>query len=141
MPSGGALVPAKPADFNARLAAATRPLVVNYWAAWCGPCRNEMPRLVAAYKRYRGTVDFIGVDVQDVTADARKFVQEFGIEFGSLVDSRGEIRNSQKILGLPSTQFFRPGGKLAFVHTGEIHEDQLESKLRELVRVSATASP
>lgn len=112
-----------------------KPVVVNYWATWCAPCKEEMPRLVAAARTYRGKVRFLGVDVQDDRAAARRFADTYKMPFTSLADPQRAIVRDQKILGLPVTQFFRADGELAFVHSGEIEAAELEEKIEELIRV------
>lgn len=113
------------------------PLVVNYWATWCEPCKDEMPRLVEAANEYEGEVRFLGVNVEDGADAARAFVREMDIPFPNVADPRGEIRRAEEIVGLPTTQFYRADGELAFVHSGEIEGDELEERLAELVKIGA----
>jgi thiol-disulfide isomerase/thioredoxin len=114
-----------------------KPVVVNYWATWCEPCKKEMPRLVEAAARYRRRVGFVGVNVEDDRSSARAFAKEYQMPFRSHAMSRAEVERTQDILGLPVTQFYSADGELAFVHQGEISEDDLEEKIRELLRVGS----
>jgi thiol-disulfide isomerase/thioredoxin len=119
-----------------------RPLVVNYWATWCEPCKEEMPRLVEAARRHRGRLQFLGVNVEDDLAAARSFARSYRIPFDSLALSRAEVQESQDILGLPVTQFYRADGELAFVHQGEIKTRDLSDKIDEVLRAERpTDSP
>lgn len=111
-----------------------KPVVVNFWATWCEPCEEEMPRLVEAARRYDGRVHFLGVDVQDDPEAAARFVATYRVPFLSLTDPRRDIVLDQKILGLPVTQFYRADGELAFVHSGEISSDELEEKIETILR-------
>jgi thiol-disulfide isomerase/thioredoxin len=116
-----------------------KPVVVNFWATWCGPCKDEMPRLVDAAKTYRGRVHFLGVDVQDSAASAAAFIREYDIPFRSLSDPDGEIRRAQRLVGLPETQFYTADGELAFLNRGEIQSGELIDKIEELL--AAERSP
>lgn len=113
---------------------------MNFWASWCVPCIAEMPRLVAAARRYGDAVRFLGVDVEDVSSEAQAFVARFQVPFPSVADPRGEIRRAERVVGLPTTQFYRADGGLGFVHAGEIHETDLEDKIKELLRVASPAA-
>lgn len=109
------------------------PVVVNYWATWCVPCQKEMPRLVAAANKFAGKVGFLGVDVEDDARAAAAFVKRYEIPFRSLADESGAIRRSQKLLGLPATQFYSADGELAFLHQGEIKARDLENRIDDLL--------
>lgn len=129
----------------AKLKAAIRskrplPVVANYWATWCDPCKKEMPRLVDAATRYKRRVAFVGVNVSDDRDSARAFARRYGIPFTSYAISRAEVQRTQDILGLPVTQFYRADGELAFVHQGEISSDDLEEKIEDLLSVGRPAS-
>ena len=133
----GAVVDATPAGYRAVLRSLRgRPVVVSFWASWCVPCEEEMPRIVDAAIRYEGRIVFLGVDVQDATEPARRFIRRHRIPFPSLADPDKRIMLDQEILGLPATQFYRSDGRLASLHSGEIKAATLEAKLRQLLRES-----
>lgn len=115
------------------------PTVVNVWASWCIPCRAEMPRLTKAAQRYKGRVRFLGLNSQDDDASARRFIAQFEIPFPSATDPRGKVSRHLKVLGLPTTFFFAPDGKLVFLRNGEIDAKDLDDKLEELVATSGRA--
>jgi cytochrome c biogenesis protein CcmG, thiol:disulfide interchange protein DsbE len=135
-PSGPSAIPdVTPAAFRAKLATFRgKPLVVNFWATWCDPCKEEMPRLAAAAKKYAGRVAFLGVDVQDDSAVASKFAAKQGVTYGSVADPRRDVVQSQAILGLPVTQFYAANGKRVAVHQGELKADVLANQIRTLLR-------
>lgn len=123
-----------PAAFTAKVASFRgKPLVVNFWATWCDPCKAEMPRLAAAAKTYAGRVAFLGVDVQDDSAFAARFARREHVSYMSVADPRRDVVQSQHILGLPVTQFYDAAGKQRSVHQGEIKPDQLRAAIEKLL--------
>jgi cytochrome c biogenesis protein CcmG/thiol:disulfide interchange protein DsbE len=110
-----------------------KPVVVNYWATWCIPCRSEMSRIVAAASQYGSAVHFLGVDVEDDTKAADAFARERGVNYPLLSDPHGAIRSAQRLVGLPATQFYRADGALAFVNNGEIQSADLKHRIQDLL--------
>ncbi len=110
-----------------------KPVVVNYWATWCIPCRAEMPRIVAAAARYGSAVRFLGVDVEDDTKTAEDFARQRAVQYPMVSDTQGAIRSAEHIVGLPVTQFYRADGQLAFVNNGEIQDADLKKRIDELL--------
>jgi len=84
-----------------------KPVVLNVWASWCAPCRDESPMLATAARTYGpGGVAFVGIDEQDTSAKARAFVTSTGMPYPSFVDSQGALLSKLKSLpqmGIPST--------------------------------------
>jgi len=96
------------------------PVVINFWASWCLPCREEAPLLERAWRSYRdeGLV-VIGVNARDSEADAKSFVREFGITYPVVVDEDLELMHKMSsIEGWPQTFFVKRGGDLSTVPAG-----------------------
>ena len=111
-----------------------RPMVINFWASWCVPCRREAGTLEAAWQAVRGTdVLFVGVDTDDVEADAREFVQAFGVTYPNGLDPTGEITVDFGVIGLPVTFFVNRDGVIERRWVGEISGPQLALWLDDLV--------
>jgi cytochrome c biogenesis protein CcmG/thiol:disulfide interchange protein DsbE len=108
---------------------AGRPVLVNLWATWCGPCREEMPILEDAYKQYAGEVSFVGVDTQDNPEAAAAFLREVGVTYPQLVDVDGQLLDHLGIPGLPITVVLDERGRVASRHVGPLTHETL----RELV--------
>ena len=82
------------------------PVVINVWASWCIPCREEAPVLEAAYEKFKARgVRFVGVDYNDTESDAAGFVKEFGITYPSVRDTDGTLARSMGVSGVPETFF------------------------------------
>jgi len=103
-----------------------QPVILNFWATWCRPCRKEMPQLVAAYDRYReeGLV-VVGLNLQEGRAVIEPFADEYGIEFPLLIDRDGEVGDEYRLLGLPTTFFIDGEGVIQSIYTGPL-EDEVE---------------
>lgn len=106
-----------------------RPVVVNLWATWCGPCREEMPVLQDAHERYAGEVSFVGVNTKDSPDGAGAFLQEVGVTYPQLVDVDGQLLDRLGIPGLPVTVVLDERGRVATRHVGPLTHETL----RELV--------
>ena len=91
------------------------PTVINLWASWCKPCREELPMLAKADREYGEGVRFIGIDVADAAPEAAlRLAQESGVTFPQLVDRDGRTRASLKYVGLPQTIFVDEQGRMVF---------------------------
>ena len=119
-----------------------KPVVLNFWASWCVPCRAEMPLLVRLHKSYgpRGMV-FVGVDVEDYEHDARLFASQYHVDY-SLVRSPDErVMRAYAIQGLPSTVFIGADGVVVEKYTGAFlgpdGEKDLRTRLDRLLRPAA----
>lgn len=112
-----------------------RPMVVNFWASWCGPCYDEAPELRDAWQRYGGEVAFIGVQTQDrgKRAEGRAFLDQFDLRFPNVIDDDSRASIDFGLFGVPETFFVRRDGTLMYKHTGPVTESVLEEKIRELL--------
>jgi thiol-disulfide isomerase/thioredoxin len=117
------------------LAVSDRPVVMNVWASWCGPCRSEAPLLREANAQFKDVVRFIGIDVRDRQEDAQAFIAEFGLDgFSHFFDQFGSVPAAFGGFGVPLTFFFAPGGELSFLHSGVIDERTLALQIDELLQ-------
>ena len=108
------------------------PLVVNFWASWCGPCRREMPALVAAAERFDGQVQFVGVNHQDNREDAVDFAAAARLSYPSGSDPNGEVARRIGLRGMPTTLFVDAQGRILERRTGEMTEATLAKTIERL---------
>lgn len=109
-------------------------VVINFWASWCPPCREEAPVLRAFAAAHRDdTVVLLGIDVWDSEADARAFLSEFGLTFPNALDTDGRVTVEYGVSGVPETFVVGPDGSLLGKYTGPVKSvEHLESIVREL---------
>ena len=113
------ILPGARKGLRTRLAALRgHPAIVNIWAAWCGPCRAEMPVMQRVSLDMGKQVAFVGVDMKDNREAAATFLRKIPVTYPSYDDPSGEVYNSEKLVGVPSTLFFDAKGKQRFVHQG-----------------------
>ncbi len=105
-----------------------RPLYINVFASWCPPCRTELPAIVAAHARYGDRVGFLGVDAQEPSAAARRFIAQMKIAFPVALD-RGQMAVSYGAAALPDSYFVDRAGVVRAVVHGPIAPAALERDL------------
>ncbi len=90
-----------------------KPVVLNFWASWCLPCREEAPYLQASWEQYRSQgLMLIGVDYVDTEAEAKKYMAEFKITYPNGPDVGTRISKAYRITGVPETYFITREGKV-----------------------------
>ena len=113
-------------------------VMINFWATWCGPCRQEMPLLDELYSRYqRVGFNLLGVNIDDDSRRAMKMIEELGVNFPVLFDSRKEVSKLYEVEAMPVTVLVDREGTVRHVHHGykpgyeEKYLDEIRSLLRE----------
>jgi len=90
-----------------------KPVVVNFWASWCIPCKGEAPALQKAYEKYRAQgLTVLGIDAQDFRQDARHFAKRFGVTYPVVYDGSGSTLGKWGVTGFPETFFVDRSGRL-----------------------------
>ena len=113
-------------------------VMINFWATWCGPCRQEMPLLDQLYTRYeRVGFSLLGVNIDDDSSRAMDMMKELGVSFPVLFDARKEVSQLYNVDAMPVTVLVDREGNVRYVHKGykpgyeDMYLDQIRSLLRE----------
>ena len=123
------LLPGGKSAFEDRLAQLRgHPVVVNLWAAWCGPCRAEFPVFQVQGVRMGKQVAFLGVDSEDNHGNAADFLKRFPVPYPSYEDGRGRVAIDLGVKGYPDTAFYDAAGKRVYVHQGPYHDEAALAK-------------
>jgi len=113
-------------------------VMINFWATWCGPCRQEMPLLDELYARYqRVGFSLLGVNIDDDSGRAMDMIEELGVNFPVLFDARKEVSKLYEVEAMPVTVIVDRTGTVRYIHHGykpgyeNKYLDQIRSLLRE----------
>ncbi len=112
-------------------------VMVNFWATWCGPCRQEMPLLEELHSRYeRVGFSLLGVNIDDNSSKAMNMARELGVTFPVLFDSRKEVSKLYQVDAMPVTVLIDREGTVRYVHQGYKpgYEDKYLDQIRSLLR-------
>jgi cytochrome c biogenesis protein CcmG, thiol:disulfide interchange protein DsbE len=110
-----------------------RPVILNFWASWCIPCRREMPLFERMHQRFSDEVTIIGVDVKDAEINAKEFVDEYDITYEILRDPEAKLAGRLEVDPLPQTFFVDANGRLSGDPVlGEISEEELLARIEDL---------
>lgn len=115
-----------------------RPTIMNLWASWCGPCREEMPMLQEAFEDHGDTVRFLGVDTRDTAAAALSFLSDSGVGYPQVADVDAALLEDLGVPGLPITLAVDSAGRIVTTQIGQMTPEILQDVLQQL---SATAIP
>ncbi len=108
-------------------------VIVNFWASWCIPCKEENPALVRVWERYRTSdVILIGIVYQDSLDSARRYVRDNGVTWPTVTDEDGRIAFAFGVRGIPETYFIGTDGLIAGRHVGPIDEATLVNAIEAL---------
>jgi len=116
---------------------AGHPVLINFWASWCKPCREEMPLIIAAFQAHQQAgLAVLAIDLTDQersNKDIRKFQTEFHMPFPVLLDEKGKTRKLYALRGVPTSVFVGADGVVRAVNPGPINEAALQQHLSEIL--------
>lgn len=115
-----------------------QPVVINFWASWCVPCRTETPALERAFRANQASnLIIIGVNTtaQDTIQNAKAFVEEFGVTYPIVLDEEDTVSQMYSVLGLPTSLFINREGRIQRIFIGGMTEDAIKQYIAEIVNV------
>jgi thiol-disulfide isomerase/thioredoxin len=117
-----------------------KPTIINFWASWCDPCKQEMPYLEAAYQKYKDQVNFLMINqtAQDNLPNIKAFMQQYRFTFPVILDPAedgGETIGADRyqLVGIPTTIVIDSTGKITHKVVGEMSEEELQVILNDVV--------
>ncbi len=114
-----------------------RVVMVNFWATWCGPCKQEMPHLVRLHDKYsRSGFVLLGVNVDEDPRNAAAVAAKLGITFPVLLDTDKQVSNLYDLQAMPSTYLIDRDGRVRHLHRGYVsgYEEVYDKQIRELLK-------
>ena len=94
-------------------------VLINFWASWCGPCREEMPYLNALHKKYEALgFTVIGVNVEQQSKDAKGFLRNTPVDFPILLDNQNKVSKMYEVVAMPTTVMVDRDGNMRYLHKG-----------------------
>ncbi|MCO6450623.1 MAG: TlpA family protein disulfide reductase [Caldilineales bacterium] len=110
-----------------------KPVVINFWASWCVPCREEQAILEETWQRHKGDVMFLGLDYLDQEPNALAYLAEFGVTYPNGPDKGSRAYTTYHVQGVPETFFVDAEGRLHGYYVGPIPASELERRIQELL--------
>ena len=111
-----------------------QPVVLNFWASWCIPCRDEAPVFAASARAHRKDIVFVGLDVQDLTSDARHFLRRYKVPYASVRESGSKVYRAYGLTGVPETYYIDRRGRIAAHSIGAVSKRKLEAGIQTALR-------
>jgi thiol-disulfide isomerase/thioredoxin len=119
-----------------------KPVVLNFWAGLCPPCRVEMPDLQAVHEEFGDDILLVGVDVGTFTGlgneeDGRELLKEVGVTYPAGTTANADVMRAYQVIGMPTTVFLTPNGEIHQKWTGLLTQEKLDELVQDLLAASA----
>lgn len=116
-----------------------KPIVVNFWATWCGPCQKEIPDFIKAYQKHGEEIEFLMVNLTDGHPDTvesvKQFMNENKYEFPIYFDTELDAANTYQLYSIPQTLFINADGEISNSYIGMINENIIEKEILNIKNV------
>ena len=111
-----------------------KPVIVNFWATWCPPCREEMPAIETLYQQYKYLgVEIIGIGMMENENRVREFVEEGNYNWTFAIDTKGEISWDYRVVAIPTSFFIDSQGIISSIHRGPMNTSDIEDNLKKMM--------
>lgn len=114
-----------------------KPIIINFWASWCGPCKSELPAFNSLYEKYKDDVVFLMINLTDGQRDTessiKKFVSDNGYNFPVYYDIEYDASNTYGVRSIPQTVFINADGSLYDTRVGAMSEVVLENYIKQMI--------
>lgn len=114
-----------------------RPVVINFWASWCGPCKSELPAFQTLYEKYKDDVVFLMINLTDGQIDTinsiKTFVSDNGYSFPVYYDIESDAANTYGVYSIPETIFIHANGSFCDARIGAMDETTVENYIKQLL--------
>jgi peroxiredoxin len=108
------------------------PVLINFWATWCQPCRLEMPHIQSRFEQYNTDLNVLAVNFDEPADIVQTFTEELNLTFNVLLDPGGRVQSLYQIRGYPTTYFIDSDGFIRVIHIGFMTESQLDDYLKQV---------
>jgi len=109
-----------------------QPVLINFWATWCGPCQMEMPLIQKYYQKYSPDLVVLAVNNDEPPGDVRAFIDQMKLTFPVLLDPGVQVENQYRIRAFPTSLFIDAKGLIRYQHIGILNEQQLVQYLKQI---------
>jgi cytochrome c biogenesis protein CcmG, thiol:disulfide interchange protein DsbE len=110
-----------------------KPVVINFWATWCGPCKAEHPVLEWGAKTFAGKVEFLAIVFEDNEANTRRFLEQYGWSLTQLFDPKSTVAVDYAVAGVPETYFITKEGTIALKYANPVNTVTLSAGIAQIL--------